>query len=95
LGEFVELYPDVHLTLITSDEELDLAMREAEVAIRLRLPTQPDLIQRKLFSVRFHAYASPESGSVRRARSMISITIASCCWAALAPCRFIWRTGAG
>ena len=46
--------------LITTDEELDLAMREADVAIRLRQPTQPDLIQRKLFSVRFHAYASPE-----------------------------------
>jgi DNA-binding transcriptional LysR family regulator len=60
LGEFIELYPDIHLMLITTDEELDLAMREADVAIRLRLPTQPDLIQRKLFSVRFHAYASPE-----------------------------------
>ena len=60
LGEFIERYPDIHLTLITTDEELDLAMREADVAIRLRLPTQPDLIQRKLFSVRFHAYASPE-----------------------------------
>jgi len=60
LGEFIDLYPDVHVTLITTDEELDLAMREADVAIRLRLPTQPDLIQRKLFSVRFHAYASPE-----------------------------------
>ena len=35
-------------------------MREADVAIRLRQPTQPDLIQRKLFSVKFHAYASPE-----------------------------------
>jgi DNA-binding transcriptional LysR family regulator len=60
LGEFVELYPDINLTLITTDEELDLAMREADVAIRLRQPTQPDLIQRKLFSVRFHGYASPE-----------------------------------
>src|ERR1700730_6611437 len=60
LGEFVELYPDVHLTLLTTDEELDLAMRAADVAIRLRQPTQPDLIQRKLFSVRFHAYASPD-----------------------------------
>jgi DNA-binding transcriptional LysR family regulator len=60
LGEFLELYPDVHLTLITTDEELDLAMREADVAIRLRQPVQPDLIQRKLFSVHFHAYASPE-----------------------------------
>src|SRR6266436_4907650 len=60
LGEFGDLYPDIRITLITTDEELDLAMREADVAIRLRQPTQPDLIQRKLFSVRFHAYASPE-----------------------------------
>src|SRR5450755_4229881 len=55
LGEFLDLYPDIHITLITTDEELDLAMREADVAIRLRQPTQPDLIQRKLFSVHFHA----------------------------------------
>jgi DNA-binding transcriptional LysR family regulator len=60
LDEFIDLYPDIHITLITTDEELDLAMREADVAIRLRQPTQPDLIQRKLFSVRFHAYASPD-----------------------------------
>jgi DNA-binding transcriptional LysR family regulator len=60
LGEFIDLFPDIRITLITTDEELDLAMREADVAIRLRQPTQPDLIQRKLFSVHFHAYASPE-----------------------------------
>jgi DNA-binding transcriptional LysR family regulator len=60
LGEFIDLYPDVRVQLITTDEELDLAMREADVAIRLRQPTQPDLIQRKLFAVHFHAYASPE-----------------------------------
>ncbi len=60
LGEFLDLYPDIHISLIVTDEELDLAMREADVAIRLRQPTQPDLIQRKLFSVHFHAYASPD-----------------------------------
>ncbi len=60
LGEFIELYPEVRITLLTTEEELDLAMREADVAIRLRQPTQPDLIQRKLFSVHFHAYASAE-----------------------------------
>ena len=60
LGEFVDLFPDIRIHLIVTDEELDLAMREADVAIRLRQPTQPDLIQRKLFAVRFHAYASPE-----------------------------------
>ena len=60
LGEFLELYPDIRITLLTTEQELDLAMREADVAIRLRLPTQPDLIQRKLFTMHFHAYASPE-----------------------------------
>ncbi|HWP24949.1 MAG TPA: LysR family transcriptional regulator [Xanthobacteraceae bacterium] len=60
LGEFIDLFPEIRVTLITTDEELDLSMREADVAIRLRQPTQPDLIQRKLFSVHFHAYASPE-----------------------------------
>ena len=60
LGEFLDLYPDIHITLLTTEEELDLAMREADVAIRLRQPTQPDLIQRKLFSVHFHVYASPD-----------------------------------
>jgi DNA-binding transcriptional LysR family regulator len=60
LGEFLDLYPDIQIQLITTDEELDLAMREADVAIRLRQPTQPDLIQRKLFNVHFHCYASPD-----------------------------------
>jgi DNA-binding transcriptional LysR family regulator len=60
LAEFLDLYPDIRMTLITTEEELDLAMREADVAIRLRQPTQPDLIQRKLFSLHFHACASPE-----------------------------------
>jgi len=60
LGEFLDLYPDVQVNLITTDEELDLAMREADVAIRLRQPTQPDLIQRKLFSVHSHVYGTPD-----------------------------------
>jgi DNA-binding transcriptional LysR family regulator len=60
LGEFIDHYPDIRITLLTTEEELDLAMREADVAIRLRQPIQPDLIQRKLFSLHFHACASPE-----------------------------------
>ena len=34
-------------------------MRQADVAIRLRQPTQPDLIQRRLFTVHMHLYAAP------------------------------------
>jgi DNA-binding transcriptional LysR family regulator len=60
IREFTELYPDIKVTLLLEDRELDLAMREADVAIRLRRPTQPDLIQRKLFTVHHHIYASLE-----------------------------------
>jgi len=60
LKEFTELYPEIQVTLLLHDHELDLSMREADVAIRLRRPTQPDLIQRKLFTVHNHIYASPE-----------------------------------
>jgi len=60
VNEFVDLYPDMRLEIICKDHELDLGMREADVAIRLRQPTQPDLIQRKLFTVHFHVYASPK-----------------------------------
>ncbi len=59
IHEFIDLYPDVNLQLILDDEELDLGMREADVAIRLRQPVQPDLIQRRLFTVHMHLYAAP------------------------------------
>ena len=42
------------------DSELDLSMREADVAIRMSPPRQPDLIQRHLVSVPTHVYAAPE-----------------------------------
>ena len=58
LGEFLELYPDIRVQMILTDDELDLGMREADVGLRLREPLQPDLIRRRLFTVRYHAYAS-------------------------------------
>ncbi|MEJ0013506.1 MAG: LysR family transcriptional regulator [Bauldia sp.] len=57
--EFVDLYPTISLHLILDDDELDLSMRQADVAIRLRQPTQPDLIQRRLFTVHMHVWAAP------------------------------------
>lgn len=60
LSEFLDLYPDIRLQLILTDDELDLAMREADIALRLRAPQQADLIRRRLFAVHFHVYASPE-----------------------------------
>jgi DNA-binding transcriptional LysR family regulator len=60
LGEFIDQFPDIDVQLLLTDDELDLAMREADVALRLRQPVQGDLIQRRLFTVHFHAYASAE-----------------------------------
>lgn len=58
ISEFLDLYPDISMTLICEDRELDLSMREADVAIRMRRPTQPDLVQRHLLSMHLNAYAS-------------------------------------
>lgn len=58
INNFIDLYPEIDLQVQLADTELDLNMRESDVAIRLHQPTQPDLIQRKLFTVHFHLYAS-------------------------------------
>ena len=60
MQEFLSLFPDVQLTFLIDDHELDLAMREADVAIRMQPPRQPDLVQRHLLSIRFHIYASAD-----------------------------------
>lgn len=60
INEFLALYPEISMTLLVDDSELDLAMGRADVAIRFVPPRQPDLVQRQLTTVRVHAYASPE-----------------------------------
>ena len=59
MREFMELYPDIQIDLVLDDRELDLSMREADVAIRMMPPRQPELIQRHLITTRVHIYASP------------------------------------
>ena len=58
IREFIELYPDIQLSLMLDDAELDLAMRAADVGIRFKAPHQPDLIQRNLFTVHYRLYAA-------------------------------------
>jgi len=60
IRELLELYPELTVSLTLSDRPLDLAMREADVAIRFSRPSQPDLVQRRLLTVHHHAYAAPE-----------------------------------
>ena len=59
MTEFLEVYPEIELCLILTDLELDLSMREADIAIRLSPPRQADLIQRHLLTTHMHLYASP------------------------------------
>ncbi len=59
IGEFLELYPEVTVDVVLDDRLLDLSMREADIAIRMRPPTQADLVQRRLLTVHNHLYASP------------------------------------
>mgnify|MGYP001818531283 FL=1 len=58
MREFMEVYPEIEVHLILDDRELDLSMREADVAIRMSPPRQADLIQRHLLTMHVHAYAS-------------------------------------
>ena len=60
VGGFLASYPDVTMTLLLDDSDLDLAMREADVAIRMHPPKQPDLVQRHLMTIRWNITASPD-----------------------------------
>lgn len=60
LRKFMALHPDVTVTLLLDDADLDLAMREADVAIRLHPPKQPDLIQRHVATFGWKIVGSPE-----------------------------------
>jgi len=56
---FIEMYPEIQVSVVLADNELDLSMREADVAIRMMPPRKPDLIQRHLMTMRYRIYASP------------------------------------
>ena len=60
MKEFLDLYPDISASLLLNEGEVDLNMREADVAIRLHAPHQPDLIQRRLLTMHLHVYASAD-----------------------------------
>jgi DNA-binding transcriptional LysR family regulator len=58
LREFMELYPEIRIDLVLNDDQLDLSMRAADVAIWTHEPVQSDLIRRSLFTMKVRAYAS-------------------------------------
>ena len=53
-------YPELKIDLMLEERVLDLPMREADIAIRMKEPSQADLIRKRLMSVRMCLYATPE-----------------------------------
>ncbi len=58
LATMYEKYPDLKIDLMLEERVLDLPMREADVAIRMKEPSQADLVRRKLMTVNINLYAS-------------------------------------
>jgi DNA-binding transcriptional LysR family regulator len=77
LGKFHARYPLIQLDLQCSNRSVDLARREADIALRLARPRQDDIVVRKLFEIELAVYAStdyvdrygmPEPGALQRHR---------------------------
>lgn len=58
LHKLYEQYPDLNIDLMLEERVLDLPMREADCAIRMKEPSQADLIRKRLMSVRMRLYAT-------------------------------------
>jgi DNA-binding transcriptional LysR family regulator len=58
LSRLYDKYPDLNINLMLDERVLDLPMREADVAIRMKEPSQADLVRKRLMSVRMRLYAS-------------------------------------
>ncbi|MEP5153912.1 LysR family transcriptional regulator, partial [Planktotalea sp.] len=59
LPHLYDKYPDLKIDLMLEEKVLDLPMREADVAIRMKEPSQADLIRKRLMTVHMQLYASP------------------------------------
>ncbi|RBI75163.1 LysR family transcriptional regulator [Roseovarius sp. TE539] len=59
LPQLYQKYPDLKIDLMLEERVLDLPMREADVAIRMKEPSQADLIRKRLMSVHMCLYATP------------------------------------
>ena len=58
LAKLYAKYPALKIDLMLEERVLDLPMREADVAIRMKEPSQADLIRRRLMNIKMRLYAS-------------------------------------
>ena len=60
LAEFTEAYPEVDLELVATNDTLNLAQREADVAIRFSKDPPETLVGRRFMDQKGAVYATPE-----------------------------------
>lgn len=60
LHKLYEKYPDLKIDLMLEEKVLDLPMREADVAIRMKEPSQADLIRKKLMTIKMQMFATQD-----------------------------------
>ncbi|MDO5706145.1 MAG: LysR family transcriptional regulator [Paracoccus sp. (in: a-proteobacteria)] len=58
LSKLYARYPDLKIDLLLEERVLDLPMREADVAIRMKEPQQSDLVRRRLLNIRMQMFAT-------------------------------------
>lgn len=60
LHEVLQDHPHLHIQIAPGEAVLDLARREADVAVRIVRPTRGDLVSRRVMTVTWTPAASPE-----------------------------------
>ncbi|MEM7470072.1 MAG: LysR family transcriptional regulator [Pseudomonadota bacterium] len=59
LSKLFDSFPELNIDLMLDERVLDLPMREADVAIRMKEPSQADLVRKKLMNVTMQLFAAP------------------------------------
>ena len=75
MNRFHTLYPDVAVSLLLADNvQLDLSLRQADLAIRFEPQTQLNLVQCHLMTIRYHVFATRDyldrHGTPKRAEDL-------------------------
>jgi DNA-binding transcriptional LysR family regulator len=65
-AQFQALHPRIRLVLSIDNRVMDLSRREADVALRVRRPADPDLFGRRLTGVAWAFYGARESAQMLR-----------------------------
>jgi len=60
INKFTDQFPEIEISLLMGDEEMELSNRSADVAVRVKKPTQASLIFKKFVNFHNHIYASSD-----------------------------------